>query len=231
MYVCVLPFPCRPVSARNQGQSVKFKVRDKEHVLGVVVLSLASLGSQRESDKRWLPLAPHKKGHEVSGELLVECFVSKFLPGPPHQQATTTGTSLSETSSPISSRLGSQEDILQPKKGRRFSLHGRAPTGAAARAGGLDSPTIEEQQRRTTEASSEGASSRSTASHSRGDSEDVSLLQPQVTGVSPHEGPMQGGQRVVLRGSNLGESRQSVVKVLLADVDCTASLEYFSASE
>lgn len=51
---------------------------------------------------------------------------------------------------------------------------------------------------------------------------------PEVTGVSPNKGPVQGGQRVVLRGSYLGESRADVVQVLVAGVDCTSSLEYFS---
>ena len=51
---------------------------------------------------------------------------------------------------------------------------------------------------------------------------------PEVTGVSPNEGPVQGGQRVVLRGSYLGECREDIVQVSVAGVDCTSSLEYFS---
>ena len=51
---------------------------------------------------------------------------------------------------------------------------------------------------------------------------------PEVTGVSPNEGPVGGGQRVVLRGSCLGHSRADVVQVLVAGVDCSSSLEYFS---
>ena len=51
---------------------------------------------------------------------------------------------------------------------------------------------------------------------------------PEVTGVSPNKGPVEGGQRVVLRGSYLGESREDVAQVLVAGVDCTRTLEYFS---
>ena len=54
---------------------------------------------------------------------------------------------------------------------------------------------------------------------------------PEVTGVSPNEGPVAGGQRVVLRGSHLGESREDIVQVLVAGVDCTDSVEYFSPCE
>ena len=53
-------------------------------------------------------------------------------------------------------------------------------------------------------------------------------LVPEVTGVSPREGPVEGGQRVILRGSNLGECKEDVVRVVIADVDCTETLEYFS---
>ena len=51
---------------------------------------------------------------------------------------------------------------------------------------------------------------------------------PEVTGISPREGPVDGGQRVVLRGSCLGECKSDVVRVVIADVDCTETLEYLS---
>ena len=54
---------------------------------------------------------------------------------------------------------------------------------------------------------------------------------PEVSGVSPREGPVTGGQRVVLRGNNLGECKEDVVRVVIADVDCTESLEYFSPGQ
>ena len=55
-----------------------------------------------------------------------------------------------------------------------------------------------------------------------------SSLVPEVTGISPREGPVEGNQRVVLRGSNLGEFKSDIVKVVIAGVDCTSTLEYFS---
>ena len=54
---------------------------------------------------------------------------------------------------------------------------------------------------------------------------------PEVTGISPREGAVEGNQRVVLRGSNLGESKNDVIKVLIAGVDCTSTLEYYSPGE
>lgn len=214
--------PRRSVLARNQTQIVKFKVRDKDSVLGVVLLSLTGLGSQREASKRWLSLTSHKKGHDASGELLVECFVSRYRPG--HV------VSLSEASSPVLSRMGSQEDILHlgPKRGRRFSLHRRTPSWNKVSA---DVPS---DRNLGSEASAltKQVSAETTASiHSVSSTASEISTKPQVTGISPHEGLVQGGQRVVLRGTNLGESKESIVKVMLADMDCTDSVEYFSPSE
>lgn len=178
----------------------------------MVLLSLTGLGSHREASKKWLTLSPHKKGHEVFGELLVECFVSQYRPG--HV------VSLSEASSPVLSRMGSQEDMLNPgfKKGRRFSLHRRTPSWNKGSAGITDSSSNR----------SKDVSAETTPSiHSESSVLDL----PEVTGISPREGLVQGGQRVVLRGANLGESRSSVVRVVLGDVDCTSTLEYISPSK
>ncbi len=54
---------------------------------------------------------------------------------------------------------------------------------------------------------------------------------PEVSGISPSEGSVEGGQRVVLRGNNLGECKEDVIRVVLAGVDCTETLEFFSPGE
>ena len=51
---------------------------------------------------------------------------------------------------------------------------------------------------------------------------------PEVTGISPREGSIEGGQRVILRGNYLGECKGDVMKVVIAGVDCTETLEYIS---
>ena len=63
----------------------------------------------------------------------------------------------------------------------------------------------------------------------QGESKNSTL--PDVTGISPNEGPVGGGQRVILRGSNLGTSKEDVVRLVMADVDCTDTLEYYSTCE
>jgi len=56
------------------------------------------------------------------------------------------------------------------------------------------------------------------------------LGRPEVTGVSPREGPTSSETKLVIRGSNLGESASDVLSLTVAGVDCLASLEYESAT-
>lgn len=60
--------------------------------------------------------------------------------------------------------------------------------------------------------------------------DDTSQL-PDVSGISPSEGSTEGNERIILRGTNLGESKDDIVKVLLVDIDCTKTLEYYSSGQ
>jgi len=53
---------------------------------------------------------------------------------------------------------------------------------------------------------------------------------PEVNGVSPNEGSIDGGTKVTLRGSHLGTGPEDIIQVLLAGVDCTENVEYLSTS-
>ena len=58
---------------------------------------------------------------------------------------------------------------------------------------------------------------------------DDNATPPEVTGISPSEGSLNGNERIILRGNNLGESRSDIVRIELVGVDCTGSMEYFSS--
>lgn len=57
---------------------------------------------------------------------------------------------------------------------------------------------------------------------------DDDLPVPEVNGVSPNEGSIEGGTKVTLRGTNLGTELEDIKQVLLAGVDCTRGVEYLS---
>lgn len=58
------------------------------------------------------------------------------------------------------------------------------------------------------------------------DKESDTLPVPEVSGVSPNEGSVDGGTKVTLRGTHLGNGPEDIKQVLLAGVDCTESVEY-----
>jgi len=59
---------------------------------------------------------------------------------------------------------------------------------------------------------------------------DLSSSRPEVTGVSPREGPTNSQTRLVIRGSNLGLSADDIVSLHVAALDCTATLDYESST-
>lgn len=102
----------------HHHEPVKFKVKDREHTLGVVSLPLSDLSNHR--NKVWLPLQPHKRSHEASGELQVGCWVTSY-----HTR---------EAASPGTSHASSQEELLKSKISRGpFSFHRRSPSWSRTR--------------------------------------------------------------------------------------------------
>ncbi len=142
----------------------------------------------------------------------------------------------------------SQEDLPALFKGGgiirgvkdRFSYHRRNPswtkTGSTPTSPShkrLSVSDIELQAKvglgGLSEGSLRGASSPSEVSEDSLQSSEIeSPLIPEVSGISPREGPVGGGQRVVLRGTCLGECRSDVLRVVIADVDCSDTIEYHS---
>ena len=262
------------VPAKVHNGVLKFRVRDQDHALGAVHLTIPELTKQ--SSKQWYPILPSKKSQEAVGELLIEYSIKEYRPYEPKN-------------SPVPSHSTSQEDIAASKsagsvggasgtgsggggaiggKGR-FSFHRRTPSWSKSRTSASASSSDRSQSvtqtpdlspspthdKRLTGSdielhskpplvnyqsdsnlrgyslydSSGDRSPEQTAAHQEGDDKDEKRsLTPEVTGISPREGPVEGGQRVVLRGSNLGEFKSDIVKVVIAGVDCTSSLEYFS---
>ncbi len=260
------PSPPSPVPSRIHG-SIKFKVRDKDHTLGVVTVSLAELSGHQH--KQWLPLQPHKKSHEAHGDLLLSSWVSEYRAALPERASPAT----SQGVSPSTSITSSMED-LHAAGGRghkMFSFHRRAPSwsktkpekdsplfdpalhppapsqenapraprGAVLRTTGSEYELHSQRVLRTCQSDTNLKSLPQDGRAGSGEqplvdnSMDTTLdsLIPEVTGISPNEGPVKGGQRVILRGSNLGESKEDVVRVVLAGVNCTTTLEYFSPGE
>lgn len=209
---------------------VTFKLRDRDHTIGIVAIPLSSINRRRT--EQWWSLQPYKKEKEAHGELCLQCWVSEW------KQVTIPG---GEEHSPSSPHTGSQEDLHHgggKEKGRsHFPLH----FWSSSHSSGKPSPTSSDSDlvagdyttpdpgtefivRRTAEFDPDSASRGSSVC-------EENQLVPEVTGISPSEGSVQGNEKVILRGSNLGQTKSDVVRVVVADVDCTDTLEYYSSGE
>ena len=57
------------------------------------------------------------------------------------------------------------------------------------------------------------------------------LKRPEVSGVSPKEGPVTGGTRLTIRGVNLGRNIDDIKSLYICGADCTHTVEYESTSK
>lgn len=54
---------------------------------------------------------------------------------------------------------------------------------------------------------------------------------PEVSGISPNEGPVEGGTKVTIRGTNLGLNKEDVVGLFICGANVLGSMEYISSSK
>ncbi|KAL5482244.1 hypothetical protein EMCRGX_G022545 [Ephydatia muelleri] len=215
-------------------KSLKFKVRDKKNVLGVVRLKPVDLQSQ--SGTKWYHLQPyHTKARDVLGELQLDCWVSKTKTpseGGEHGMGQRVKGLLHRSALTSSFRKKVKSANTLPDKSTSVG-------GDSSSTDRIDEITMVENNLDNSDDRIDRSDSNVSSvvtedklSHNQSDdSEGECLSKPEVSGVSPSECTLDGGQRVVMRGSNLGDSKGDIVRVLVADVDCTSSLEYFSSAK
>ena len=212
---------CRNVTGAKPGDHLTFKLRDKDHTTGIVTVPLSSINRRR--NEQWWSLQPYKREKEAHGELLLQCWVSEWRPLP-------TPAGAWADNSPASSCGGSQEDLNHSNGSLKEKARGNHPLPSSGRP----SPTISDSDvhiglsgnllsdhRQTDPDSSSQVSSQ----------EEINQLLPEVSGISPSEGSVRGNEKVILRGTNLGESLNDILRVVVAGVDCTDTLEYFSSGQ
>ena len=184
----------------------------------------------RRKQEKWIPFQPYKKEKESHGELCLSCFVSEFRP-------------LLDLS-PNNSH-SSTEDISCGNKKGLFHRHNHS-SGSDIELKHQVNPSSSspisrqsEDDTHSRESSIENGnqlSSTYTHCYMSIHSSCMSIhaeshATPEVSGVSPSEGSIDGQERVTLRGTNLGESRADIIRVVLVDIDCTSTVEYFSSGK
>ncbi len=215
-------------------------VTEKDDVLGQVQLPLKDLPSAKPYQHRKFPLQSHKKCSEPHGELMLSAWISatrwpksdKLSPGGaknPMKQLKKVKEKLSH--SPIMNRKNSGRKIGGSpgpmRSSRSLSLHDvasrRKSTGMT-----LSVAPSESVESLSSNESGEtgGAKFYSSLLDLRED-----LNKPEVSGISPREGPVEGGTRLTIRGMNLGTSKEDIICLYVCGVDCLSTVEYESPSK
>lgn len=251
---------------KSQKEWFKFKVKDKEHTIGVVKVAVAALTAI--SQTTWFPLEPHKRSSDVHGELQVEYWLSTPF-GAEVDEASgsasvaedftergSLGAGLKEyfkrsVPSPHQQKRFKEDDFLHMLK--RTAQHSsdselhvaprqpNMPKGSATPDFRFGSSREHHSESYNPQASifrfswrTQSPPSGSLVGSQPSLPEEGGRVRnnvPEVTGISPREASLKGGQRITLRGSNLGTGLEDVVKVLVVDMDCTGSVEYVSPGE
>ena len=262
---CTLCSPnCSDVT-KLQKERFKFKVKDKDHTIGVVKVPVTSLTTA--SQTAWFPLQPHKRSSEAQGELQVEYWLSAPFKTEEEEEASNStaavenvtesgqvGTSLKDyfkrsMPGPQQQKGTKEEDLIHTL--RRTAQHSsdselhvfHRPPSPSKGSATPDLSSRSSSERRRVSFSPQGSSLRFSWRSYSPPSGSMPSSQPnlpeegggtknnvpEVTGISPREASLEGGQRITLRGSNLGLSLEDVVKVTVVDMDCTDSVEYVSS--
>ena len=205
-----------------------FVVTEKEDDIGQINIPVTTLqGPPGKVVKA--PLQPHKKCPSPKGELIYQCFVSKFRPSL-FPNASTPKRSTPNvydkyrngvTPSPIMRQKQEKRKNALQTLNKRFSksIH---DLFSFARSPAPD----EENDRNNSNLRSNSRSSSSIG----GGLNNVGRL-PVIFSISPNEGSISGGTRVTIEGKNLGLSKADILELLICEVDHADYVEFESSSK
>ncbi|XP_071170446.1 uncharacterized protein [Mytilus edulis] len=215
------------IQVNNVADQVFLIVTEKEDILGQINIPVATLlGPPGRVMKQ--PLQSHKKCPSPKGELIYQCFVSKYRPSFFPYSSTPKRTSTPNvydkhrngmTSSPImrhkhEKRRGSTALQTLNKKFSK-SIH---DLFSFAR-----SPTQDDEDKNVSNLSNGRASSIGSGLNNAG-------KLPIIHSVTPSEALIDGGTRVTIEGKNLGLSKADIMELLICEVDHADYVEFESSS-
>ncbi|XP_052102508.1 uncharacterized protein LOC127736050 isoform X2 [Mytilus californianus] len=215
------------IQVNNVADQVFLIVTEKEDILGQINIPVTTLlGPPGRVMKN--PLQSHKKCPSPKGELIYQCFVSKYRPSFFPNSSTPKHTSIPNvydkhrngmTSSPImrhkhEKRRGSTALQTLNKKFSK-SIH---DLFSFAR-----SPTQDNDDKNVSNLSNGRSSSIGSGMNNAG-------KLPIIHSVTPSDALIDGGTRVTIEGKNLGLSKADIMELLICEVDHADYVEFESSS-
>ncbi|XP_070542885.1 uncharacterized protein [Ptychodera flava] len=211
-----------------------FTVRDKQDILGELTIPIAAIPHRCLGRRRTEDLQPHRRCPNPVGQLIYDCWVaksrktSKASPGKDETQVdrTTLKGSLSGTLTWMRGTLLGSPSVT--KKTPSFNYNRRGSRSVSDIAGLFED---EMNQTLLLKTSSHQDIRERAVSEPSASGESIADNRPEISGLSPREGPVDGGTKITIRGRNLGESEDDIVKFTICGADCLANVEYDSPNK
>lgn len=236
----------------NVLDQVFFIVTEKDDVLGQICIPVTSLKAFKGQAKR-MPLQPHKKCPTPTGELIYQCYVSKYravgdhLPiirgmsqSPDYVQPKSAFQRLRKRiASPVTHRRARGDFKNEPKPGslssfnKKFSrsiqdLFSFSKFSAGESINIDDNESINSKKSNSKKDKNKRKFSLSFLSVSN--DLDRAGDAPEITRCVPNSGPIDHPTRLTIEGHNLGVGKSDILSLKVAGCDCTDTLEFVSSS-
>lgn len=240
---------CRNVS--NLLDQIFFIVTEKDDILGQLSIPVTSLRATKGQAKK-APLQPHKKCPKPQGELVYQCYVSKYRPHGDHLPIIKSQTQTPDEvrprsafqrlrkrmASPVAQRRNKKDDNKEHKSGlssfnKKLSrsiqdLFSFNKFSASENVDIDDNESTTSSQKSANKAKYRRKFSLSFLSVSN--DLDKAGDEPVITSVSPSSGPIDQPTRLTIEGRNLGVGKSDILSLKVAGCDCTDTIEFDSSN-
>jgi len=219
--------------------------KHEKDVLGQVVVQLGDLSTHRTNRPTQVYLQPHKKCPKPDGELSFEAWISAttaatFLSSPAVSMVSEAESEGKKNIFPVGFKKLREKISLSPMLSRKSSFgkeHKRSSSDTQRIKGSLSCTDLSAYHpgppglKLAPSGALDSGSSMESLSQSHHETEAIDTIKPEVTGVSPKEGPVEGGTKVTVRGANLGRNKEDVIGLFICGSNVLGTLEYFSSSK
>ncbi|WAR00400.1 EXOC2-like protein [Mya arenaria] len=244
------------VNVSNILDQVFFIVTEKDDILGQILIPVTSLRAIKGQAKR-APLQPHKKCPKPTGEIIYQCYVSKFGAQGDHVPIIkAVGSQGPEEVRPRSAFQRLKKRMASPSTQRR-NKKDDSPGGKSQKSGlagfnkkfsrsiqdlfsfnkfsASDSIDIDDNVSVTSSQKSNTMKSKykkrfSLSFLSVSNDLDKCGGDPVISSCSPNSGPIDRPTRITVEGKNLGIGKSDILSLKVAGCDCTDTIEFESSS-
>lgn len=215
------------IKVNNTSDHIFLNVTEKEDILGQVLVPLSSL---RDSKGRVVrtALQPHKKNAKPHGDLIYQCYISKFCASSDiEDDANKSNTSnnwlktnpfVTLSRSPRFARKFFKKD----RKSNMLSTFNKKISRSLHDIFNVGKGDLSDDEEPETKSRAFRLKAVSTFTL------DCVGTEPEITYITPNKGSTSGGTRITVVGDYLGLDKNDIVTLSISNVDCMSTLEYES---